>query len=197
MPLPEILTAIDEEANRQVSSIEQDARRRGQAILDEARAKAKAERARLSTSREAAGRQTVARLVNHARLEADRALRLAQEELYQTALQRAGARLAKVRDTASYPAVFTDLLVEATDFLPDAITLAVDPRDEHLARTVTQDLGLSFEISPSLTTWGGVQLTTGDGRLVENTLESRLYKADPALRRLAVSMCPELVRDGR
>ena len=197
MPLPEILTAIDEEANRQISSIEQDAHRRGQAILDEARAQAREERQRLSASRDAAGRQTAARLVNHARLEADRALRSAQEELYQTALDHAGARLAALRDTTSYPAVFTDLLVEANDFLPDAQILAVDPRDEQLARTVTQDLGLSLEISPTLASWGGVQLTTGDGRLVENTLESRLYKADPALRRLAVSMCPELVRDGR
>ena len=197
MPLPEILTAIDEEANRQISSIEQDAHRRGQAILDEARAQAREERQRLSASRDAAGRQTAARLVNHARLEADRALRSAQEELYQTALEHAGARLAALRDTTSYPAVFTDLLVEANHFLPDAQTLAVDPRDEQLARMVTQDLGLSLEISPTLESWGGVQLTTGDGRLVENTLESRLYKADPALRRLAVSMCPELVRDGR
>jgi vacuolar-type H+-ATPase subunit E/Vma4 len=197
MALREILAAIDEEARAEISSIERDTQERSQAILAEAEERAKAERERLTSSRDAAARRTASRLVNRARLEADRALRSAQEDLYQTVLERAGARLSELRTTEAYPKVFTELLLEAHHALPDARTLLIDPRDRAIAEDAATDLGLKLEIEPTLDTWGGVHLTTGDGRLVENTLESRLYKADPALRRLAVSICPELVKDGR
>jgi vacuolar-type H+-ATPase subunit E/Vma4 len=51
----------------------------------------------------------------------------------------------------------------------------IDPRDEALAP----------QGESTLETWGGVELEAADGRVVRNTLEERLRRAEPELRRLA------------
>lgn len=191
MPLPEILTAIEDEAAARAAAIAVDARRRSEAVLSAARERAESERRRLAAARDGAAGLASARIVNQARLEADRALHAAQEELYQQAVDQARHRLSSLRETPAYPEVFGVLLAEAQRALPDADTVRIDPRDDDVASSAL-DPGHPIVVDRSLTTWGGVQLTTDDGRLVDNTLESRLYRADPALRRLAVSICPEL-----
>ena len=194
MSLDAILAAIEEEASGTVDALLSDARKRAAAATSTAATRADAERLRLSASRDAAAELAASRTINQARLTADRALRAAQEGLYQTALDRARVRLAKVRATPGYERIFRTLLTEAQAALTDADTVSIDPRDRALAAAALEETHTEAAIDASLETWGGVEVRTTDGRVVKNTLEARLYKADPALRQIAVSMCPELVR---
>lgn len=193
MALDEILAAIERETERSVESVLQDARDRVAAADRSAGARADEERRRMSHSRDEAAELAAARTVNQARLAADRALRQAQEELFAGALREVRRRLVEVRSGPEYESLFDELLDEALQVLPDARTAVVDARDLDLAGRAVRRAGLDLEIDASLETWGGVELRSGDGRIVRNTLESRLDKADPALRRMAVSRCPELV----
>jgi vacuolar-type H+-ATPase subunit E/Vma4 len=51
-----------------------------------------------------------------------------------------------------------------------------------------------YRIEPSIVSAGGLILATDDGRAVNNTIESRLDRADLSLRRLAAEMVPTLRR---
>lgn len=192
MPLPEILAAIDDEARERTASLLAEAEKRCHSVLAAADERAESERLRMASAKDAAAQLAAARIVNQAHLEADRALGATRERLYRIAVEEASRRLASLRESPRYDEVFHRLLVEAHDALPEAEAAAVDPRDGAVIRSTAQDLGLSLTVQHSLDTWGGVELSTGDGRTVRNTLESRLYKADRAFRRLAVTMCPEL-----
>jgi vacuolar-type H+-ATPase subunit E/Vma4 len=62
--------------------------------------------------------------------------------------------------------------------------LETDPRDEALLRRILHDLGREAAVKPSLDGWGGLIARSGDGRIVAiNTLEARLERATPFLRR--------------
>jgi vacuolar-type H+-ATPase subunit E/Vma4 len=62
--------------------------------------------------------------------------------------------------------------------------LEVDPRDEPLLGCILSDLGLEVVVTANLTCWGGVVARSGGSRIVAtNTLEARLERAAPFLRR--------------
>ncbi|MEN6611133.1 MAG: V-type ATP synthase subunit E [Methanoregulaceae archaeon] len=98
--------------------------------------------------------------------------------IYTQAFTRAGSILAGLREEAGYPEIFRSLMDEAARiFSGEKIIFHIDPRDENLARKSMQDLGLSGEIVPDLTSSGGLALSTPDGTIsILNTLESRLAK---------------------
>ena len=74
------------------------------------------------------------------------------------------------------------LLAEALGALPSGRRVLVDPRDEDLARRTAAELHVDLLVEPVLTTWGGVLLDGGEGRVARNTLEERFANAEPALR---------------
>ncbi len=139
MPLPEILAAIDGEARARTASLLAEAEQRCHSVLAAADERAESERQRMASAKDAAARLAEARIVNQARLEADRALGATKEKLYGSAVEEAGRRLASVRESPGYAEVFHRLLVEAHDALPEAETAAVDPLDGALMRSTAAE----------------------------------------------------------
>jgi vacuolar-type H+-ATPase subunit E/Vma4 len=119
-----------------------------------------------------------------ARLSAAAAVREAREEAFREFLAAVRERLAVLRDGAEYPSVLRALIREGATALAAATVLRVDPRDERLAASLVRDLDLALDVVAVLDTAGGVDLASGDGRTVRNTVEERLANAEPALRLL-------------
>ena len=112
-------------------------------------------------------------------------LREAREDGFRDFLLEVRARLDALRESSGYAATLRALIRESRTALPSA-TLHVDPRDELLVTNLLVELGLEMELhlAAVLETAGGVELTSGDGRTVRNTVEERLANATPSLRLL-------------
>jgi vacuolar-type H+-ATPase subunit E/Vma4 len=192
MAVEEILAAIATECEESIAAIEADTVGRIERLTSEARSRGEAERDRLAAGRDEAAEVAAARIVNRARLLAERRLRAAREDLYTQAHQRMGERLTGVRGSAGYDQLLEQLIAEARDVLGDANLLIVDPDDVDRVRGIVARLDLPYEVKPGARTLGGVELTAGQGRRVWNTLELRAAKAEPALRQLAIELIPAL-----
>jgi V/A-type H+/Na+-transporting ATPase subunit E len=193
MALEDILGAIDQEADGEVRRVSADTERRRTEMLERAAAEAE------SILREESERAATARvehregILNGARLDADRSVRETRETVYQELLTIVRERLARVADGPDYPRIWPVLFDECRRVLPEARTVRVRASDEGRALSVAIESGMAdVEVEPVLDSWGGLELATGDGRLVRNTFEDRLEKADPALRLLAGDLVPEL-----
>ena len=183
MALGDILATIrreaEEEAQRRVANASAEA---GE-ILAEARARAEQSRAEMEADveKEAAALRT--RELDRARLHVRQAEQEARETGYAAAHAQVRAALERARADENYPRLFRALLEEARRALPDATAVRIDARDAGLVD--------GLRVETSLHSWGGVELVADDGRLVRNTLEERLRRAEPELRRLAAHALAE------
>lgn len=192
MALEDILEAFREETAEEIRRIEQGAEAEIGSVMKTAyeeaesveRAAASALDARLAAESEVVKSRAV--------LNMERRLREARESLYQEVLSRARDRLARHRRSPEYRDTLHALLGECAAFLPDGSVIHADDRDVDLVREVASDLVPSAEIDPSLSTWGGVELTNGRGALVRNTLEARFDRAGAELRRRVGDIVPGL-----
>ena len=175
MALENVLETIRREADEEVERRRADAREAAAGIERDARAQASAWRAEMESAAAQEGAEIRRRLVDAARLEALRKTRESQEAVFAEAHQQLRERLRDARGRPDYAALFAALLAEAQAALPDAEMIRIDPRDAALAT----------HADSTLETWGGVELEAADGRIVRNTLEERLRRAQPELRRLA------------
>ncbi|MDX1663742.1 MAG: V-type ATP synthase subunit E [Candidatus Promineifilaceae bacterium] len=171
-----------------IAEIEAEAAQRAAAARAEARAAALAP---LAAERPAQ--------LHQARLQALQIVGQAREEAVDAVLDGVAQRLAALRGTPQYPQVWRRLLQEALAALGQEATngpllLAMDLRDEALALEAVVELERQPDVAATLRTWGGVTVTSHDGRVVvDNTLEARLAHARPALRRriIAALSAPE------
>ena len=197
MALADILAAIDAGADEEVARVSAEACDQVERIRGEARDEAvgAAEAAASALDEDAARRR--AQIVNRAHLAVERRLRAAAEEIYQEIMLQVERRIADVRHQAGYADLFRRLLEECRAVLPDGTVVRVDPADESLCRRVAAEIGGDgFTVDATLQSVGGLELVTGDGRKsVQNTLESRTWRADRALRSLAASEVPALRGD--
>jgi V/A-type H+/Na+-transporting ATPase subunit E len=110
-----------------------------------------------------------------------------RETAFENAFHDAGIRLAGLRSDTMYPAIFKKFLLEATGAAGSGeFTVHVDPGDEALCRKMLSDLKIPGNVSPDITTSGGVIVSlSGDSVVISNTVESRLRRARE-LRRLEI-----------
>ncbi len=188
MSLAAILAAIEASGEAEAARLHAETEARVRQIMAQAErtAAARREAARREALRPAAAE--CARQRYHAKLEALRTVGAVRASLVQTALAEIHTRLAGYRAAPDYPPILRRLTEEAVRALGSEpaqgslCRLEIDARDEALARRILGDLGL--EMAPSLNCWGGVVARSGDGRIVAtNTLEARLERAAPFLRR--------------
>jgi V/A-type H+-transporting ATPase subunit E len=182
MALEELLASLETEAAEETARLGAATQLEADQILAEARAEARALRERTCREGEDEALEEAERRRAGARLKAAAALREAHEEAFQAFVEDVRAHLAGVRERPGYPAVLGALVQEALAALPAASSLRVDPRDEAAARKLLGEVDVSLELETALETAGGVDLASGDGRTVRNTLEERLENAEPALR---------------
>ena len=183
MALADILEAIRAEADAEIETIVGRADEECSTLLEHARAQAGTERGRLARSRDAAAERQADRIVNRARLEADRALRFEVEELYVRTRDAASEKLGSLRGTRCYEEVLARLIRECCLALPEATTLRVDPADEQVAHSILAgDDRMDLKLEATLQTRGGAWVSGENGRVVRNDFESRLARADDLLR---------------
>jgi vacuolar-type H+-ATPase subunit E/Vma4 len=136
-----------------------------------------------------------ARILHRARLEALRIVGDAREALVDAALDQLRGRLAGSRSDASYPSVMRRITHEALAELEDSIhdlahvQLAVDPRDRELVENILHEMGLEIPVRFELDCIGGLIAESEDREIVViNTLEARLERAIPSLRRYLAAL---------
>jgi vacuolar-type H+-ATPase subunit E/Vma4 len=190
MSLLAILDAIRASGEAEVREIEEGARRQ----IHEMRATARLEGERIAEESSSAAIAPAvrerARILHHARLEALQIIGNKREGLVDAALDQTRGHLEGLRTDAAYPAVLKRLTREALGELGrsreglGSAQLEIDPRDQELMEGILSGIGLDLEVSYSLNCWGGLIVKSQDGRVVViNTLEARLERATPYLRR--------------
>jgi len=178
-----------------LNQLHEDTKAQIQIIADEAK---KASDASLEMSRKAvlgpvAGE--CARLLHQAKLESTQILGAAREEVTSTALARIRRHLIELRNEPDYARILQRLTKEAIAALgedeanPESATspnppeIEVDLRDEPVLRDILREMELDLTVMSTLTSWGGVIVRSGDGRIMAtNTFESRLERVTPYLR---------------
>lgn len=175
---------IEERAYRQIYEMRVNARLEAERIEEEARAAAAAPAIKES-----------ARIHHHARLEALQITGNRREALVDAALDQTRGHLEGLRTDAAYPAVLRRLTQEALDDLVGSleelgsVQLVVDPRDRDLFESILPGMGLTPKVSYTLDCWGGLIAKSQDGKVVViNTLEARLERATPYLRRYLAAL---------
>lgn len=191
MALNDILEAIRADAADEATELRHNAEREIEAIRTQGADLAERLRLEAATARDEETADAARVIRNRARLEVSRRLRTSREAVYQSALTQVEARLASLREDDRYPRLFAGLVEEARQALPAGNVLRIDPRDMQLAeRLLEADSRLTLEAS--LSTWGGVELGTEDGRRILNTIEARLERAGPHLRQTFAELVPPI-----
>lgn len=190
MSLEAILASIEAAGQEEADALVQKAQAEAATIIEQAQRQA--ERVQKGAREQAltpAYRER-ARMLHRARLEALRSIGAARETAIDAVLAQARILLSQVRARQDYPDILRRLteesLAELQRSLEDisAARLDIDARDEALMKDLIRGFGLQIPVSCSLECWGGLVASSRDGRIVVvNTLESRLERATPFLRR--------------
>lgn len=186
-----VLDEVRALGSARIQEIEAQARARADEIL--ATADAEAERLREAAHREAAApaRRERAHILHQARQEALQIVGAARQELVERALAMTRERLGAFRDHPEYAGALQKLVAEALESLRGSLAgderpcLTYDRRDRDLVERALAEPGREDPaLENNLEVWGGVIARSPDNRVVvDNTLEARLARAAPFLRR--------------
>lgn len=191
MALSDILETIRAESSETASEALASAEAEVERLLTHAREEAASEEQRLAGSQDDRARLERSRIMSRAHLEAARERRAARERIYLTARDGVAERIESLRASSEYEEVLAGLLTEAMAVLPTANAVRVDPADLEMMEGILEARDLDLLIEPRESPLGGVAVTA-EGRAVDNTLRSRLDRADEHLRFIAGAMIPDL-----
>lgn len=192
MALAEILEALRGEGDQEIARISAESDAAVADLMQSARREAKQAEAMAATARDDALCNDADVIRHRAELHVERRLQKAREEVFQEILAVAKDRLARYRSGPEYPACLATLVTECSAFLGTLEVVMADPRDEVLVEKILSDAGLA-EVQFSLECWGGIVAHDGKGGYVRNTIEDRLRRAEPDLRRQIGQLVPGLV----
>ena len=191
MALSDILEVIRAQSDDTAEQVLAEARAEAQRILDRAAAESAAEEERLASSQDDRARLLRSQVMSRAHLEATRRRRSAREQVFSDAVQAVTERVEGLRHSEQYGEVLASLLDEAIAILPDATTVSVDPADVEELTRLLSTRALDVVIEERACPLGGAVLSRA-GRSVDNTLQTRIDRADEHLRFIAGEMLPEL-----
>ncbi|MCX6696542.1 MAG: V-type ATP synthase subunit E [Methanoregula sp.] len=179
MPYEQLIQSVDECAEDKCRTIKERTTRRVAEIHDEAAGKEK----RIKQKHEEAARTAVekerGRSVAQVKKETRMQLVHAKDEVYQKAFTGAKEKISRLRTDAHYASDFTKMLQEAARELEgESLVISIDKRDEALCKKLVPELNLNCRVVADITTDGGLDVSTKDGRfIIKNTIESRLERA--------------------
>lgn len=188
MPLETILQAIDAEAERQITEINQTARAEIAQIEAEAQADAAAICQKHIDAAQARLNAEQSRILNRAHRQALQVHLGTREAAISAALEATAKQLAQFTGTPAYADLLRHLTEESAAALGDSqpVCLTVKAGDVPLIEQVVAKMGVSATVDTDLefgdTVWnsglGGLIAATADRRVrVVNTLEMRLQQA--------------------
>lgn len=183
MPLENILQALESEAKRLVTEIDQATQAEVERIQVEAQAEAAVVRQKHITAIAAPLRAEQARILNQAKLEALQIVLGTREELITAVLEAAASRLEEHSSAEEYADLLEQLTQETVAVLGvNEVCLRVRSREQASMNGIVQKVGLSATVTGGLEddeatagNAGGVVATTLDGRIsLINTPTTRL-----------------------
>jgi V/A-type H+-transporting ATPase subunit E len=175
----DLLKSVEESAHEK----EQELRNREAAAVEEIKGRAKKQAGAIRQAHLEEANKSITternKLLYLTKAENKELLIKTRETAFERAFAESEARLDALRSEPDYPAVFENLIKEATGSLQDeAFVVHIDPRDEALCKKILAALRLSPEIHADITTAGGVVASLPDNSVViSNTVESRLLRA--------------------
>ncbi len=195
MSLEAILQAVTASGEEQVAQIEGQTCAQVEKILAGASQEAARVEAKAFDNAVAPAARERSRILHLAKLKVLHATGGLRESLVDTALEGAGSRLSGIRAQAAYREALLSLTREALAEIKlssgesQAVCLEIDPRDRPVMDAILTELGLVLQVKASLECWGGLVASSEDGRVVViNTLEARLKRATPYLRRYSLGL---------
>jgi vacuolar-type H+-ATPase subunit E/Vma4 len=184
MPYEQLIKSVEMCADEKIADIKGQANRDAVEIVNEAKGKdEKIKKRHMEAAKRAVemeGGKTFAQIKKDLRMQ----LIQRRDEVYQKAISEAQKKFSSARDAANYPKMFKKLLEEVVSELEgEPIELHIDRRDETLCKKILSDLHLNCGIVTDITTAGGLEAATNDGRFVVfNTIESRFARAKVLLK---------------
>ena len=184
MPYEQLIKSVEMCADEKIADIKGQANRDAVEIVNEAKGKdEKIKKRHMDAAKRAVemeGGKTFAQIKKDLRMQ----LIQRRDEVYQKAISEAQNKFSSARDAAHYPKMFKKLLEEVVSELEgEPIELHIDRRDETLCKKILSDLHLKCGIVTDITTAGGLEAATNDGRFVVfNTIESRFARAKVLLK---------------
>jgi len=184
MAYEQLIESVELSGEERIRELKEKAYSKSEEIRKEAKGKDGAIKAKhleaVKESVEVERNKAIAKIKQESRMQAIRA----KEEIYQRAFLEAQKILSSVRVRSDYESIFKKMLKEAVAELEgEAIRLHIDKRDEELCKKLLPELHLNCEIATDITSAGGLNASTKDGRfIISNTIESRLEKAKGLLK---------------
>jgi vacuolar-type H+-ATPase subunit E/Vma4 len=107
-----------------------------------------------------------------------------KDDVFKKAFVEAQNILSSARSDADYENNFKMMLQEVIlELEGEEIQLHIDKRDENLCKKLLSELNLQCDIATDITTMGGLNATTKNGKyIIFNTTESRFEKAKALLK---------------
>lgn len=179
MAIEELIEAVQAGAKERIHEIQERSKAEAEEVVSEANAKSGPIKKRYLEDAMRSVELQKNKLISETRGESRMEIINTKNEIFLKAFLDATSILGSVRQHPRYRKSLSTYITEVSGALGGGdIILHIDPRDESLCRDILNDKKMNYEIVTDLTTAGGLNAQTRDGRfLVLNTLESRIHKA--------------------
>lgn len=184
MPYEQLIESVEVSAEEKIKDLREKANRDAAEILNEAAGKDELIKKRhldaVKRTVELERHKSLAKINEERRMQVTRV----KDELFWRAFADAKDALRLAREHAKYGSSFRKMLEEAVlELEGDKIQLHIDKRDEDLCRKVVSELRIDCDVITDITTLGGLNASTKDGKFVVlNTIESRFERAKVQLK---------------
>ncbi len=184
MSIEQLIESVEVSAGEKILEIRQKADRDAVEIKKEAEGKDGIIKKRhLDTVKKAVEMErnkSLAKINEEARMQITRT----KDDVFKKAFVEAQNILSSARSDADYENNFKMMLQEVIlELEGEEIQLHIDKRDENLCKKLLSELNLQCDIATDITTMGGLNATTKNGKyIIFNTTESRFEKAKALLK---------------
>ena len=184
MPYEQLLESVDESATEKILKIKEKVTREAAEIKKEAAGKDEIIKKRFQETAKRAVEMERSKSGAQIKKETRMQLIHAKDAVYQKAFSEAQKQCSSIREQAHCENSFRELLQEVVaELAGETIQLRIDKRDENLCKKLLHTLNLDCGIVTDITTAGGLNASTNDGRFVVfNMIESRLERAKVLLK---------------
>ena len=184
MSIEQLIESVEVSAGEKITELRQKAGRDAEEIIKEAEGKDGIIKKRhLDTVKKAVEMErnkSLAKIKEETRMQFTRT----KDEVYKKAFFEAQKILSSARSRADYENNFRKMLREVVlELEGEDIQLHIDKKDETLCKKLLSELKLNCDVVTDITSAGGLNASTKDGRfIIFNTTESRFEKAKALLK---------------
>jgi len=185
--LDNVVGKVVEEAKQEILKILESGKMEGEDILYQAQREAEVEAGKILSSKDRQVESLSRRIIGSAELEArNKSLRLVEDNINKV-FENALAKLAKNKPK-EYKEAMRKMAAEAVEAVgAKKVILSCNNEDKSLVKGIAKQVSKSIDVSvadKSIVCVGGVKAATADGSIrFDNTLEARLNRMKPTLRK--------------